>query len=646
MLEINTSTIKNTVTFAVDKESLKEAKDSIKSVKTFAEGLQPTLNLTKFKRQMKEVEEYARRMQRNMPQPGLPQSAPGTPQPKPAGGARPPKATPEQKAALKAAKRNDIGNMRLENFSFRASQFGKADLATLEQSRKIIEQTVGLYKQEQITLARLNQTMAHQLDNIRRSHREKVADIEDEVRGRRRVRRELEAEAKQRMRIRERERKERERAEKRQRDSKARDRERRYERVKEGALGLSPRLIASSLIGAGLFAGISQIQSMMSQSAERTNMVSRGAQNVQVNPNAILAMESWGRVNGVDSANIIKAIDNVKDVRERLGNSAMNATFDAKSGKWKGGDNGINDIMNQFGWNKEDIAKFQNNPLNFIQATVNEGQRRGMNSAQIGRLMENLGDDLMHYQRMFSDNGAEFIKTLEKINRVGGTITDNQAKAAQEYTVLSETLSQFNNGMSQSFVEGFMQSMKDSPDFTKNVQMFMDASKGLGQAAGDLINGLARITGWTIDFMTKYGPKENTGDGMAYYYGTKVKPGSEQSLMMPWWPMGGQNQQPENQPLGLFSPASLTDPFAPNPYNIAGSAPNLSAGMFTPNNQYPVPLNIQNTLTVPDNAFQVNIIPDGYGFSNYLDAQMNTQFQNFSRGLTLQVSSGQSTTGG
>jgi hypothetical protein len=54
----------------------------------------------------------------------------------------------------------------------------------------------------------------------------------------------------------------------------------------------------------------------------------------------------------------------------------------------EGRNGGITTIMNKFGWSKEQIAKFQDNPLDFVQATVNEGQRRGMKQAQIGTLIE------------------------------------------------------------------------------------------------------------------------------------------------------------------------------------------------------------------------------------------------------------------
>ena len=663
MLEINTSKIKNTVTFTVDKQSLKEAKDAIKSVQTFAEGLEPSLNMRKIKRQMKEIEAYARRMQKNLPPhgggsgtPPVPPGSGGGRPPAGSGGAgKPPKQTSEQKAAIRAAKRNETANMKMENFGYRAGQFGKADVATLEQARRIVEQTVDLYRQEKISLQRVNQTMSHQLDSLRRSHREKVSDIEDEVRGRRRVRRELEAEAKTRIRIRERSRKDRERAEKRERDARLRDRTRRYERLKEGGLSLSPGMIGGALIGAGLVEGISRLNETMSRSAERTNMISRGAQNVQTNPNSILAMESWGRVNGVDSANIIKAIDNIKDVRERLGNSAMNSKFDEKSGKWKGGDSGINDIMNQFGWGIEDVKKFQNRPLDFVQATVNEGQRRGMNSAQIGRLMENLGDDLMHYQRMFLDNGAEYMKMVDQLTKTGGALTNQQIEAAQNYTVLSEKMNQFGNGFSAQLVVGFMDAMKGAPDFEKNVPLFMSAAESIGKSAGEMAVALAQLASWIAEVIPDYSKSKIANDtflGMDYYEDSWLARmiGHGRGFMDS---MGTLNTIPGVQNPNLMAGTAALGPNqvgignswnSINPYSFAAN----QGGPLDPNAYRPgqSPLMIQNTLTVPNDSFQITITPDSYGMNQFFDAKLDAFGTSYTQGLILQTSSGQSSTGG
>ncbi|WNL63489.1 hypothetical protein [Citrobacter phage Tr1] len=645
MLEINTSRIKNTVTFTVDKKSLKEATDAILSVKKFAENVQPSINLTKFKRQMKEAQLEIEKMYRTMPK-HVP--TPGAIPPKTGGGSTPSSApprskpSPADKEAERLRKRADMGSMRMENFSYQASKYSRADTGTLRQAQQIIEKTVALYKTEEITLQRLNQVMAHQLDSIRRSHRAKTKDIEDEVRGRRRVRRELEAEAKLKAKLREKERREKARDEKRERDAKERDRGRRFGRFSEGAMGLSPTMVGSALMGAGLYAGISRIVESLNTTADRITLVSKGAQNVQANPNSIMTIKTWGEINGVDSANYIKAIDNLKDVRERLGDSMMASTFDEKSGKWKGGDNGINDIMNQFGWSKDDIAQFQNNPLDFVQATVNAGQAKGMNSAQIGRLMENLGDDLMHYQRMFMDNGKEYMQTLDMLKRSGATLNDENIAAGNAFIKLRTQMNAVGEGMGNNFLVGFMDAMKEAPNFEKNIALFMDAAKGLGKATGDLVTGFVQLTSWTADFMSKYGPKDKTKEGISEYYGTTAP--KDGSGSYPWWNIGGQNQKPENQPLGSFVPDFLTNPLTPNPYSIAGqTGAGYESSLMQSGNNYPVPLAVENTVTIPDSAFVVQVIPDGYSFNSFLDAKMGTAFAENNQRQILMLSGGQST---
>lgn len=394
-LEINAAKISNVVTFKVDKNSLKEAKDAVLSVQKFAEKMQPTMNMTKFRQQMREIEMEMKKAQALSRKPmkaptptgaGAP-SGPGPKTPKTPQGREEEKARKEaERQAKAAARREDLGNLRQQNFNYRARNFTRASPGAMQEARDVIGKSVEQYKKGEITLQRMNQALAHQLDALRKSHREKVADIEDEVRGRRRVRRELEAEAKARIRMRNRELRDIERNAKRELAQKKRDQDRKYGQFRDGAAGLNPRMMVSSLIGAGLFAGGSVVGNTLANTNERIKFVSRGAENVQTNANSILTMTAWGEQNGVDSANIIKSIDNIKDVRERLGNTMMASKWNAKEGKWKGGDNGINDIMNTFGWNPDQVKHMQNDPLAFIQATVNEGEKRGMNSAQIGRL--------------------------------------------------------------------------------------------------------------------------------------------------------------------------------------------------------------------------------------------------------------------
>ena len=137
----------------------------------------------------------------------------------------------------------------------------------------------------------------------------------------------------------------------------------------------------------------------------------RKSKAVAVNPNAIKTIVTANRQRGIDS-NYDTVSDNFKDVRERLGESVTNTTFDQKSGKFKGGNGAIDYIMNLFGWNKQQIAQYQDNPLDFVQAVTNEGQRRGMCDASIGHLLEDLGNDMSYLVPMLKNNGEAFNSTL------------------------------------------------------------------------------------------------------------------------------------------------------------------------------------------------------------------------------------------
>lgn len=130
----------------------------------------------------------------------------------------------------------------------------------------------------------------------------------------------------------------------------------------------------------------------------------RKSDSVKVNPNAVKALVQANRQRGIDS-NYDTITDNFKDVRERLGESVTNSQFDQKSGKWKSGNGAIDNILNQFGWNKADISKYQDNPLDFVQAVQNEGQRRGMSDASIGHLFEDLGNDMSYLVPVLKNNG-------------------------------------------------------------------------------------------------------------------------------------------------------------------------------------------------------------------------------------------------
>lgn len=234
-------------------------------------------------------------------------------------------------------------------------------------------------------------------------------------------------------------------------------------------------------------------QRIIDKGNENLDLVRQSAL-VKTNPNAIKTMVTWGQQHGVDSANTSKAVDNMKDVRERLAMTVNDAQM--KNGEWKGGDGGITSIMNKFGWGIEDVKTFQNRPLDFIQATVNEGQRRGMSQAQIGTLIESLGDDLMHYTDMFMNNGAEYNKTLKTLVESGQTLNDEQIRQVSVYGDLSVAMGNLMNGIDNQLFTGWMKGIADGgDDLVRNTKVITESAGLLGEGLGDLAKQVTGFVG-------------------------------------------------------------------------------------------------------------------------------------------------------
>ncbi|AJB63512.1 TPA: cell envelope integrity protein TolA [Enterobacter hormaechei] len=236
-------------------------------------------------------------------------------------------------------------------------------------------------------------------------------------------------------------------------------------------------------------------QRIVDKGNENLDLVRKSAL-VKTNPNVVKTLVAYGQQHGIDSASVDKITDNFKDLRERLGESVTNSTFDQKSGKWKGGNGAVDNVMNLFGWTKADISKFQDRPADFIQATVNEGQRRGMSQASIGHLIEDYGDDLAHYTDAFLNNGAEYNKVLKTLVDSGQTLNDEMSKQVYEYGDLSVAMGNLMNGMDNSLFTGFMKGFADGgDDLVKNTQVITESAGMLGEGLGNLSKEITGFVG-------------------------------------------------------------------------------------------------------------------------------------------------------
>lgn len=413
--------------------------------------------------------------------------------------------------------------------------------------------------------------------------------------------------------------------------------------------------LQSAATGFGSIFAAGNLAARIKQTGDENLELIRMSERVKTNPNAIKTMVTWGQQHGVDSANVDKATDNMKDVRERLAMTVNDAQM--KNGEWKGGDGGITAIMNKFGWSKEQISKYQDNPLDFIQATVNEGQRRGMKQAQIGTLIESLGDDLMHYTDMFMNNGAEFIKTLKQLKESGQTLNDEQIRQIMEYGDLSTKMAALTNGLDINLFTGFMDGFGKSGDqLTENTRNLNESARLLGEGLGNLAT---QVTGATVqisqsvqainDYLKSKFPEWFSGDNnqpaAQQLYNGAV--GGSADAVAAWIRSntGIDTQSVGPAVLDWLGMGRASTGTAANNYSLSGQSLRDSAQALpsTPALSYQV--NPVFNLTVAPEV-PLTIQSDVSRLSDYIDFNARASAASFERSLTLQINSGQSTTGG
>ncbi|SLY36803.1 hypothetical protein [Klebsiella quasivariicola] len=413
--------------------------------------------------------------------------------------------------------------------------------------------------------------------------------------------------------------------------------------------------LQSAATGIGSMFAAGNLAARIKQTGDENLELIRMSERVKTNPNAIKTMVTWGQQHGVDSANIIKATDNMKDVRERLAMTVNDAQM--KNGEWKGGDGGITAIMNKFGWSKEQIAKYQDNPLDFIQSTVNEGQRRGMSQAQIGTLIESLGDDLMHYTDMFLNNGAEYNKTLKSLVDSGQTLNDEQIRQVMEYGALTTKMAALTNGLDINLFTGFMDGFGKSGDqLTENTKNLNESAHLLGEGLGNLAT---QVTGATVqisqsvqainDYLKSKFPEWFSGDNnqpaAQQLYNGAI--GGSADAVAAWIRSntGIDTQSVGPAVMDWLGMGRASTGTAANNYSLSGQSLRDSAQALpsTPALSYQV--NPVFNLTVAPEV-PLTIQSDVSRLSDYIDFNARASAASFERSLTLQINSGQSTTGG
>ncbi|EMB4315893.1 TPA: hypothetical protein QHU19_002953 [Klebsiella aerogenes] len=617
-LDLNVSTLKNTVTFVVDKNSIAQAKKAADDLHKYFQKIQdPKIRFQQQKQRRQKARQIADDARFN--------SGPRNAAEMKAQRAEEKKKLREEKANLRAQqqlqRRQETAELKQRHANLQISGIkGKYGLDPKQQfeALKFVQKQTEAFAQGNITSQRMNASIRERITLLRREAA--AAQKATQAQGGAYVQA--------------------------AKKSKSPHGEKEYgiARLQGAAMGFGSMFAAGNLAA--------RIQQTGNENLELIRMSER----VKTNPNAIKTMVAWGQQHGVDSANIDKATDNMKDVRERLAMTVNDAQM--KNGEWKGGDGGITAIMNKFGWSKEQISKFQDSPLNFIQATVNEGQRRGMKQAQIGTLIESLGDDLMHYTDMFLNNGAEYSKTLQQLVDSGQTLNDAQIKQVMEYGALSTKMAALTNGLDLNLFTGFMAGFGASGDeLTENTKNLNESAHLLGEGLGNLAT---QVTGATVqisqsvqainDYLKSKFPSwfsDNNQPAAQQLYNGAV--GGSADTVAAWLKS---NTGIDTQSVGPavmdwlgVGRGDASAGTAANNYGLSGQSLRDGAMALpsTPAMSYQV--NPVFNLTVAPEV-PLTLVSDASRLSDYIDFQARASARSFEQSLTLQINSGQSTTGG
>ena len=451
MLEINTSKIKNTVTFSVDKDSLKKAKDSITGLKEFAENIKPAKlrfdTVTKgYKKAQSEVDKIAQQKAKNEKQNQRAQAA---------------AARAQARQQQQIAARKEKAELKLLDVGSSISAMHRLSVAeqykAIAQAREIAKQ----YEQGAISLARMNS----QMKRLQQQQRKINGNIKAQLAP-----------------------------------------------VKGGsgnAATMGALLFGGATAAAGVMA-VSKTSEFMANSfanAETQGELIQRARLGGVDVNQMYNITEWAYKNGVDSMmgdqGARKYLDQMKDVRERAAKSYSEAEYvvDKKTGKggeWKGGDNAINELLNIGVINKSDLKKFADNPAGLISKAVNGMMKKGFSDSQIGQRLEDLGDDLMLTSKYWQRSVKDVQESINQQKASGKWLTETQQDSIVKFRELNRQLSQLSDARQVAFVDGFMKSLdpKVTEEFMKNLSNLTPYFTKLGEAAGSLFEAIMKIVNW------------------------------------------------------------------------------------------------------------------------------------------------------
>ncbi|WP_229031334.1 hypothetical protein [Enterobacter hormaechei] len=426
-------------------------------------------------------------------------------------------------------------------------------------------------------------------------------------------------------------------------------------------MGLGTGALAGAGIGAAAYGAYSWGKEAVTAQEERSEIVQR-ARLGGVDYNVLQALSQYATANGIDSGMGLqgqrKLLDNGKDISEKLADSYTNSTFDKKSGQCKGGNAAVDTALNM-GFTKEDLKSYQSNPFGFVSAYTNTMQGKGYSQEQILHNLEDLADDLGLYHKAFSNQGKAITDQVDVLKRNGQWLNQEQQDQLVAYRKFNQEMDILNDSQKLAFFEGFMESLDPATvkEWKEAMQEALPFFKGLGKAAGDVVDGLMKMTNWITGKLNLLNGDNTTKEAVSQHYGTTsapLQPGSNPvanaygasqpkadgthepnvfDTVREWWngTSGAQDVSSYAQSAnGDYSPVSMLKQSATATATPPG------------NNTVVQPVVLQNNL--PEGMISLTIAPDPT-FGNMLNATVDQRINDNNQRMVLAVSSGQGTGG-
>lgn len=618
-LIVNTSTIRNTVEFVVNRNSMKTALDAFDQIQKKANGIKdPTINMKRFSQGLKSAERELDKLNKKASKPRSNDEREK---------ARAAKAAlrVEQQAAKEAqrtAVRRERAELKLLDVasSFKSMQhltnveLTQAALAASKITKAYASGTISLQRQNS-EIRRLQQGY-RRLNASRREAAKRGATAPAGGSG----------------------------------------------AITGGLMGLGTGALAGAGVGAAAYGAYSWGKDAVTAQEERSEIVQR-ARLGNVDYNALQAQSQYATANGIDSGMGIqgqrKLLDNYKDIQDRIGQTLNEAKFDKKSGQWKGGDQGILSAVNTAGFKMDDLRQYQTNAMGFVSALTNTLEKQGKSPEQILASLEQLGDDLGLYHKAFMNGGKALTDQVDVLKRNGQWLTEEQQDQLVAYRKFNQEMDILNDSQKLAFFEGFMDSLDPETvkEFKEAMQEALPFFQGIGRAAGDVVDGLMKMTNWITGKLNLLNGDNTTKEAVSQHYGTTSAPaqlgsnpvanayGASQpkadgthehnvfDTMREWW-----NGTSGAQDVSSYAQSANGD------YSPVSMLKQSAAATATPpvNNTVVQPVVLQNQL--PEGLIRLTISPDPT-FGNMLNATVDQRINDNNQRMVLAVSSGQGTGG-